>query len=159
MNPSISGTPVEYSRTTAFNRSLSPAGRIVFLTLIFSTILIVAAGFACAGAWLVLPFAGLEIVALGVAFYLISRRDGDFERLTIGEQAVCVETMERGAPSRVEMNRAWAQLVRGIDGCGRGCRLALRYRGREVAIGRLMNDEQRLSWSRELEGRLTIVNQ
>ena len=157
MDSSISGTLGEYSRTTAFNRSLSPAGRIVFLLLIVSNVMIVATGFALAGAWLIMPFAGIEIVALAVAFHLISLRDGDFERLTIAGQAVCLEASERGVVSRVEFNRAWAQLVRRMD--RRGCRLSLRSHGVEVAIGRLMNDEQRLSWSRELEGRLRVMNQ
>ena len=159
MDSSISGTSGNYSRTTAFNRSLSPAGRILFLVLAFSNILIVAVGLTVLGAWPVLPFAGAEMLALTVAFYLISLRDGDFERLTIVDQAISVEVRERGAASQVEMNRAWAQLVRRMDRRGRRCSLALRYHGVEVAIGRLMNDEQRLTWSRELEGRLRIVNQ
>ena len=159
MDSSVSGTPGEYSRTTAFNRSLSPAGRVVFLALIFSNILIVAAGFALVGAWLILPFAGIEMAALAAAFYFISLRDGDFERVTIDDHAVRVEASDRGNASRVEFNRTWAQLVRRMDRRGRGCQLALRSHGVEVAIGRLMNDEQRLSWSRELAGRLRITNQ
>lgn len=154
----LSGAQGEYSRMTAFNRSLSSTGRLVFLALVISNILIIAAGFAVAGMWLVLPFAGMEIVGLAVGFYVISRRDGDFERLTIVGQAVCVEAMEHGATSRIEMNRAWAQLVRRTSKHGSRCELALRSHGIEVRIGRLMNDEQRLSWARELEGRLRIVN-
>jgi len=159
MDSSLSGMPGEYSRTTVFNKSLSPVGRLVFLALIFSNILIVAAGFTLIGAWLVLPFAGLEMVALGVAFYVISRRDGDFERFTIDNDAICIEASDRGASCRVEFNRAWAHLVRRMSLHGRGCTLALRSHGKEVAIGRLMSEEQRLVWSRELEGRLRIVNQ
>jgi len=157
MDSSTSGMPGEYSRTTAFNRSLSPTGRVAFLALIGLHIMIVAIGFAVLGSWLVLPFAGIEIAALAIAFHLISLRDGDYERLTIDGLAICLEASEKGVTSRVEFNRAWAHLVRRTG--GRSCRLALRSHGREVAIGRLMNDEQRLSWSRELEGRLRIVNQ
>jgi len=74
MDSSLSGVSGEYSRTTVFNRSLSPAGRLVFLALIFSNVLIIAIGFFLAGAWLILPFAGIEIAALAVAFYFISIR-------------------------------------------------------------------------------------
>ena len=94
MDSSLSETPREYSRTTICNRSLSPVGRIVFLALIFSNILIVAAGFAFVGAWVVLPFAGVEIVALGLAFYLVSLRDGDFERLTINNLYCCCRCLQ-----------------------------------------------------------------
>jgi uncharacterized membrane protein len=33
-------------------------------------------GFALAGAWLVLPFAGLEVLLLAAAFVLYARRHG-----------------------------------------------------------------------------------
>jgi uncharacterized membrane protein len=159
MGSSLSEMPREYSRTTICNRSLSPVGRIVFLALIFSNVLIVAAGFAFVGAWVVLPFAGVEIVALGLAFYLVSLRDDDFERLTINNYTVVVDACNRDASYHAEFNRAWVLVVWRMDGNGLGCTLALRSHGAELVLGRLMNDEQRLSWSRELEGRLRIMNQ
>ena len=56
--------------------------RTVFGSLaLFS--LIIAAGFAAAGAWLIIPFAGLEIAALAVAAGVVMRRAGDFERLAV----------------------------------------------------------------------------
>jgi uncharacterized membrane protein len=36
-------------------------------------------GFAAFGAWLVLPFAGLEALALTVAFFAIARRMGEYK--------------------------------------------------------------------------------
>ena len=158
MDSSNAGTTGDYSRTTRFNRSLSPAGRLVFLALIFSNIVVVAAGFALIGAWLVTPFAGLEIAALALAFHMVSRRDGDYERLSIDGQVVCFEACDRGVHRRFECNRAWAQLVRRVERNGRTCRLALRSHGRQVNIGQLMSDEQRLAWSQELATQLRIVN-
>jgi uncharacterized membrane protein len=158
MDSSVAGMAGGYSCTTQFNRSLSPAGRLVFLALIFSNIVIVAAGFALMGAWLVTPFAGLEIVALAVAFYLDARRDGDYERLTVIGQLVRFETCNRGVVHCFECNRAWVQLVRRLNSHGRTCQLTLRSHGRQVSIGRLMNDEQRLAWSQELATQLKIVN-
>jgi uncharacterized membrane protein len=148
----------DYSCITRFNRSLSPAGRRVFLALIFSNIVVIAAPFALAGAWLVLPFAGLEMVALAVAFWLVAQRDGDYERLTISGHIVCFEACQRGAIKRFECNVAWAQLVRRVERGGQSCRLMLRSHGTQVDIGRLMDDEQRLKWSQELATRLRIVN-
>ena len=37
-------------------------------------------GFAAMGAWLVLPFAGLEALALAIAFFAMARRIADDER-------------------------------------------------------------------------------
>jgi len=36
-------------------------------------------GFAAIGAWLVLPFAGLEALALAIAFFAVARRMADEE--------------------------------------------------------------------------------
>jgi uncharacterized membrane protein len=36
-------------------------------------------GFAAMGAWLVLPFAGLEALALAIAFFAVARRIADEE--------------------------------------------------------------------------------
>ncbi len=37
-------------------------------------------GFAAVGAWLVLPFAGVEALALGIAFVATARRAGDYQQ-------------------------------------------------------------------------------
>lgn len=37
-------------------------------------------GFATLGLWLVLPFAGLETLALAIAFFAVARRFADQER-------------------------------------------------------------------------------
>jgi len=39
----------------------------------------IAIGFAAIGAWLVLPFAGLEALALAIAFFAMARRIADDE--------------------------------------------------------------------------------
>jgi uncharacterized membrane protein len=59
------------------NCSISPAGLLgVFAGLSIVT-LAIGIGFAIAGAWLILPFVGLEILALGAAFVIYARRFGD----------------------------------------------------------------------------------
>lgn len=40
----------------------------------------IGVGFAAMGAWLVLPFAGLEAIALAIAFFAVARRMADQER-------------------------------------------------------------------------------
>jgi len=56
--------------------SISPAGLLgVFAALAFVT-LAIGVGFAIVGAWLILPFAGLEVLILGVAFVAHARHVG-----------------------------------------------------------------------------------
>jgi uncharacterized membrane protein len=122
--------------------------RLVFGSLaVFS--MLVAAGFAAAGAWLIIPFAGLEIVALGIAARWSLKRAGDFERLALDGDRILVEIREQGLSRQFEFNRCWARLVTGDAGT-----VALRSHGREVAIGRFCGEESRQALARELRSRL-----
>ena len=55
---------------------MSPAGLATALGTLAALTLAIGAGFAMAGAWLVLPFAGLEVLMLVVAFFVCARRAG-----------------------------------------------------------------------------------
>ena len=50
------------------NCSISPAGLAGVFGALAVVALAIGAGFALAGAWLVLPFAGLEVAALSAAY-------------------------------------------------------------------------------------------
>jgi uncharacterized membrane protein len=143
----------EYERVARRNNSLSSSGRI----LVFAFLFIVSVGIACAfasfGAWLILPFAGLEMLGLYLAFRYVDRHAADFERIAIAGDRVKVESFEAGRATSHELNRLWAQVVASPG----GARLALRSHGREVEIGRHMNDEQRLTLARELGRQLRIA--
>lgn len=60
------------------NFSISPNAMATQFTLLAGVALAIGIGFAALGAWLVLPFAGLETLALAIAFFVIARRAGDY---------------------------------------------------------------------------------
>jgi uncharacterized membrane protein len=140
----------EYALLARRNNSLASADRLLIFALILAAPLGIAAAFALFGAWLVLPFAGLEALALYCALRYVERHAADYELVTIDGDRVRIERCEAGRLHRHELNRYWAQVVTAPD----GSRLALRSHGREIEIGRHMNDEQRLAAARELERRL-----
>ena len=146
---------VDYSSTTRCNRSLTPSGRAKAFALLCGTTFAIASLGVAIGAWPVLPFAGLEVLLLGIAFYNVGRRDGDYERLTIDRWGIRFERCSKGQVSLFECNREWARLVCRIS--RNRCRLSLRSHGREMEIGRLLSDEQRLRWASELRGRMHVV--
>jgi uncharacterized membrane protein len=155
-NVTASPKPATYSQTTTRNVSLSRAGRLLFLGLMFVNTGVLAIACAVAGAWPVLPFAGIELTLLAYAFHYIGKFDGDFERLTIDDSTLTLEVCERGLISRREFNRPWVKLI-----CveqGSRCRLGLQYQGHEYTLGKLMNDEQRAAWGRELRKQIRIVS-
>lgn len=142
----------EYSLITRQNVSLSATGRrLVFAALLMVTFAI-ALGMGYFGAWPVLPFAGLEMLVLYLAFRYVERRAGDYERITIVGDKLLVELREVGRLSRYEFNRHWAQVVLRDDPAG--CRIALRSHGREVEVGAHLTGDQRLAVGRQLRERL-----
>lgn len=131
------------------NCSLSPAGRRCCLFLIAGVTFGIALGFAWAGAWLVLPFAGLEVGVLAWAFRELGSHAGDYEMIRIRGDTVLVERRDGAQVSRHEFNRHWARLLTERDEAG-GLALRLRSHGREVVLGRRLAPEARAALAQEL---------
>ncbi len=60
----LTGTPI----------SISPNALLTVFALLAAVTLAIAIGFAAVGAWLVLPFAGAEVIGLAIAFVAVARR-------------------------------------------------------------------------------------
>ena len=144
------GEAAGYSLVARRNNSLSSTGRLLVFAFIFIVSVGIAVAFAALGAWLILPFAGAEMLVLYLAFRYVDRHAGDYERIAIEGERLALEFFEAGRTRRHELNRHWAQVVVSGD----GSRLALRSHGREVELGRYLNGEQRLEMARELRRQL-----
>ena len=123
--------------------------------LIASVSAIIAVAFAIAGAWLILPFAGLEVGALFLAFRLLDKRANDYECLTIEGDRLIVESRKQGQVTKFECNRLWAQVV--VRKQDTGVHLALRYHGREIELGAYLSDEARGDAARRLQQQLRTM--
>lgn len=135
------------------NDSLSSVGRRSFLLSIAVISFAVALALGLHGAWFVLPFAGVEVAVLAVAFWYVERHSGDVETIRLRGHTLSLERCCAGRAERHEFNRAWARVeVRR----GRGGRpaLALRSHGKAVHFGELLTEEQRLVVAGELSRRL-----
>ena len=137
------------------NRSLGPAARRWVLAGLAATILAIATAAAAIGAWLVMPFAGLEIAVLALAFHLVAVHDADFERLEIGAHEVTVEARDAARHMRFVAHRQWARVV--LRERGGRCTLGLAYAGRTVPLGRLLSDEGRRQLAETIRGRLPVT--
>lgn len=132
------------------NNSLDSTGRFLVFAFLFVSSVGIACAFAALGAWMVLPFAGLEMLGLYWAFRWVDRHARDFERIVVSGDTVSVEFFEAGRTQRHEFNRCWARLVADPG----GARLALRSHGRELEIGRHRNGGERIALARELRRQL-----
>ena len=136
------------------NRSLGPKARRWVLVAIAATVFMIAAAAMAIGAWLVMPFAGLEVAFLALAFHVLGSHDADFERLEIGEHEVRVEARDARRVVRFVAHRPWARVV--CRERGARCTLGLAYAGRTVPLGRLLSDEGRRRLAGQLRGRIPV---
>ena len=142
--------PQDFSVTKGPNHAFSPSGCLVFFIISTTISLVIAVTFAAMGAWLVLPFAGLEVAVLGwVLCHVLHHRD-DYERIAVSGDKLSVETCLYKKIRYVEFNRYWARLFVRCRSTGDRCRLWVRSHGREVELGRFMNDDERLTLARRL---------
>lgn len=103
----------------------------------------ISVGFFLAGAWLVLPFAGIEALVLGVALCMVSKHENDFERITISGDTLKVELQHREKLSTFDFSCYWAQVIVNRVGRGNQSRVWIRSHGRQLELGRLLDDEGR----------------
>lgn len=151
-NLAFQGQGSGFSLLLKRNCSITPSGLLWVYGLIAVATMGIAAAFAAFGAWMVLPFAGIEIVALGVAFALNGRHAGDYERIQLGEGMLKVEVRESDSVRCHEFNPAWASVR--VAGVGSGMRVLLGVPGRSLEIGRHLQEQGRLELAGELKKRL-----
>jgi uncharacterized membrane protein len=110
---------------------------------------------AALGAWPVMPFAGLEVALVALAFRVFAMHDADFERLEVGSGEVSVESRSARMHTRFVARRPWARVV--LRQRGTRCTLGLAYAGRMVPLGRMLTDEGRRQLAQNLRGRLPVT--
>ncbi len=106
----------------------------------------VAIMLALQGFWLVLPFAGLELAALGAALYVSVRRNGYREVLVFGPECLRVEfgMLGQGARTVIELQRAPTRvLIEPGPNRHAPSRLILSCVGQRVCIGTCLTDDER----------------
>jgi uncharacterized membrane protein len=123
------------------NCSISPQDLLGVLAVLACVSLGIAIGFAWIGAWPILPFAGIEILALATAFYLNGRHAADYERIALADGRLVVEASDAGRVLRHEFGLPWLRLDERRQ--GGDLQLLLRAGGRELEIGRHLDAERR----------------
>jgi len=142
------------------NQSLSWQGNKVFIFFVGILCFGIAIGFAIQGLWLILPFAGLEILALTIGLYLCCLRNRQQEVITIDEDKFVLEKGEQ-TPSEIwEFDRAWVSLeLNKSKYHGHPSRLLVRSKGKQTEIGECLTNEERQSLANSLVEALQITLQ
>ena len=125
---------------------------VLIYSIIASFTIGVALGFFSQGLTLVLPFAGLEVVALGAALYISAWRGGVKEVISVTGDKIRIEIGHDSPEQSHELQRAWAQVVLQRPwNSWYPSRLYIRSHGRQVEIGRFLNESERQGLAKELQ--------
>ena len=103
------------------------------------------------GAVLVLPFAWLELAAVGVAFLVYARHAADREHILLTGRQLVVETENAGRLERAEFDRDRVRVEPAVDGRSL---IEVSGQGRRVIVGRHVRPELRPVLAREIRAAL-----
>lgn len=113
-------------------------------------------GFAFFGLWLVLPFVGLELLAVAIAFVCYGRHAADFERIVLGEGRLRVERVAAQRRQEFVFDLPWVrvELFERGQALGTRVRVELVSGGRRIDVGRHLLDGGRKELARQLTAAL-----
>ena len=134
------------------NRSLTRGTLAVVLGAYLLTEVGIGVAFFLKGAWLVLPFAGLEILVIGVVLYLLSRHHRDYELVVIDDQYLKITRQMGPHQSYHQFQRYWAKvLLRSDQADWYPSRLLVGSHGRFVEIAASMDEDNRRALAQDLK--------
>jgi uncharacterized membrane protein len=92
------------------NCSISWSELLLFYLLTCAVALAVGLFFTLQGLWLVLPFSGLEMLALGIGLYITSRKVYQREVITLDPEHTRIEKGVRRIDQRWEFKTPWIRI-------------------------------------------------
>jgi uncharacterized membrane protein len=136
------------------NCSLAPRQ----LMAVFASLCVVSLGIAAVcwalGATLVMPFAWLELIAVGAAIYTYAQHATDRERIALSEGRLLVEHEHGGRVDRAEFRPEWVR----VEPCSDDRSLIeLSGQGQRIAVGRYVRPELRRGLAQEFRRALRQV--
>jgi len=141
------------------NRSASWRTIKLFLWFVSVFAMIIGLSFAFVGLWVVLPFAGLEVLALALFMYWVALQTRRQQVIRIGDHQIIVEQGYRSPTKVWESDLFLTRLVINAPPYrGHPQRLYLRGREQQLEIGEFLNEEDKEKLVAELRGAVNIVN-
>lgn len=129
------------------NCSVSPAQ----LAWVYLSLCVVSLGigvvFWFQGATLVMPFAWIELLVVGVSFWVYARHATDGEKISLQGAQLVVELESAGKLERAEFNREWVRVEPRTDDRSL---IEVSGQGRTVQVGRYVRPELRPALAREI---------
>lgn len=147
-------SPLAYKMIAKPSNSLSPKGFLWLFASIILVVMIVVIGVSQVGAWFVLPFAGLEVLAFAIAFYQVHIHYNDYESISLEGDDVVIEKHANKSTEKITFQRYWVKVtLRDTQDGSVG--LFIGSHGKQVEFGkRFMDDMQRIELAKQLKVQL-----
>ena len=129
------------------NCSIAPVQLVSAYLLLCTVSLAIAGAFWWRGAPFVLPFASIELLAIGIALVVYARHAADRESLLLRPGLLKVEFTHGWRVDAVEFTPAW---VRVEPAHGDRSLIELSGEGKRIAVGRFVRPELRRALAEEL---------
>ena len=133
------------------NCSLSPRRLILAYVALSSLSLLIASLFTLYGAWYILAFSGLEIVALACAFVVWGRHANDHECIALERNRLLVEVVQAEHVRQCTLDPRWTRVMPPAPGREL---IHLEANGIKVEVGRFLTEWKRREFVRELQSAL-----
>ncbi|HXF18605.1 MAG TPA: DUF2244 domain-containing protein [Burkholderiales bacterium] len=138
------------------NNSFPLTANLALFGSIAAVMLVIALGFAMAGAWPIFLFSGLELTLVYLAIRHMSKHAQDYESISVHDDKLVVVIKSKDMQRCVEFNPYWVQVVGGASHGVRDGALILRSHGKDVAFGVHLTGEQRVELAHRLKHQLRI---
>lgn len=133
------------------NCSLRPWQLVASFVIVASFALVLATLCALGGAWMVVPFAIVEAIALTAAFVVHARHVGDYERIEASAKGLVVESGHGARVERIECDGAWVRVEYDANAHDP---IWLVAGATKIAIGRFVPDDRKAALVGQLRGAL-----
>lgn len=140
---------VIFSATLTPHRSLGRGGFLALMALIASIAFATGLYFWSLGAWPVIGFLGIDILAVWLAFRLNYGAARAYEEVAISRTALVIRRVNpQGKAQELRFNPHWVRLeVEELED-GHVARIVVRMRDQRIPVGTLLNPEDRKSFAR-----------
>ena len=133
------------------NRSINWSLLVRFYILICVVSSVIAAMFTFFGAWMVLPFYGLELVALGIGLYVTCRKIYRMEVIMICNGIIKVEKGVEKVEKSWEFDKHWVRITLETKGSIRkSLCLMIGSHGKYVEVGSFLTESEKEALANEL---------
>ncbi len=108
--------------------------------------------FFALGYWLILPFAGLEVLAVAAATACAVRGASDYETITVTDDTVTIVQCRGGKTATHAFQRYWTRTRRQQGASSlHPSQLLIGSHGRYVAVGSVLTEEAKNKLARQLD--------